>query len=84
LFEECFLWSEEEIDKYTEWGQEEHHENTEYLKNQRMCPIGDISYYPYDETKPYNKEIDYNWAEENIWIEPRHDIEREVHEFDYR
>lgn len=49
-----------------------------------MSPIRDISYHPDDETKPHNKEIDYNSTKEDIWIEPRHDIEREVHEFDYR
>jgi len=59
LFEECLLWSEKEIDKYTEWGQEENHEDTQNLESQRMCPICDISYYPYHETKPHNKEIDH-------------------------
>jgi len=84
LFEECFLRSEEEIDKYAKWSEEEHHEDAEDLKSQRMRPICDISHYPDDETKPHNKEIYYNATKEDIWVEPRHESKREIHKFDYR
>lgn len=84
LFEECFLWSQEEIDKYTKRGQKKYHEDAKDLQSQRMRPICYISHYPYHETKPDNKEIYYDSTEENIWVEPRHESEREVHEFDYR
>lgn len=84
LFEQSFLRSEEEINKYTEWRQKENHEDADDLESERMRPVCNISHYPDNETKPYNKEINYNCTKEDIWIEPGHEIEREVHKFDYR
>lgn len=84
LFEECFLWSEEEVDKYTKWGQEENHENTQNLESQRMSPIGNITNDPDNETKPDNKEIDDDTTEQNIRIYPGDEVEGYIHEIDYR
>lgn len=63
LFKKSFLWSEEEVDKYTKWSQNKHHENTQDLKHEGMGPIRDITNDPDDKAKPDNKEIHYHASE---------------------
>lgn len=68
FFKKSFLWTYEEINKDTKWGQKKHNQNRENLEYHRTCTIANILCYPYHNTKPNNKDVEYKTSHNKIEI----------------
>lgn len=85
LFKESFLRTNKEIYKYTEGRKSEDKEYTQYLESNWASTVGNITYYPDNNTEPDNKEIYYDTSQNHIRIHhlQKLRVDKIIHRADY-